>query len=121
MKPSSQTALVIDQTKVRIDDDLVRRGAPGFPRSVSWWERNTPLWLDVAEDDQGRIVLTSNGRRADGVVLAVTASLRRRRLQYAREWASNLVFLDLSDAIVEGAAADAHNEMVNRLFEEASR
>ncbi|MFZ4150454.1 hypothetical protein [Streptomyces pseudogriseolus] len=105
MKPSSQTALVVDQLKIRIDEDLVRRGAPGFPRSLDWWKRNTPLWLDVAESEQGRIILEPNGRQANGTVREVTPALRRRHLQYVRNWAAGLIFLDLSDAIViEGGA-----------------
>ena len=101
MKPVSQTALIVDQAKIRIDEDLVRRGAPSFPRSMDWWKRNTPLWLDVAEDDEGRILLEPNGRQADGAVHEVTPALRRRHLQYARNWATSLIFLDLSDAIVD--------------------
>jgi len=93
--------IVIDQSKIRIDEDLVRRGAPGFPRSMDWWKRNTPLWLDATEDEQGRIVLEPNGRQADGTVREVTPMLRRRHLQYARNWATSRAFLDLSDALVE--------------------
>jgi hypothetical protein len=103
---SSRTALIVDQARIRIDEDLVRRGAPGFPRSMDWWKRNTPLWLDVAVDGEGRIVLEPNGRQADGAVREVTPALRRRYLDYARNWATGLDFLDLSDAIVtDGGAA----------------
>ena len=106
MPRSSQTALVIDQSKIRIDDDLVQRGAPGFPHSLDWWKRYVPGWLNVAEDEQGRIVLEPNGHRADDVVLDVTPALRRRHLQYARNWMSDQIFLDFSDAIVtEGGAS----------------
>ncbi|GHJ04719.1 hypothetical protein TPA0906_65840 [Streptomyces olivaceus] len=99
MPRSSQTALIIDQSKIRIDEGLIRRGAPGFPRSLDWWKRNTPLWLDATEDEQGRIILEPNGLQANGVTREVTPALRRRHLQYARSWAAGLTFLDLSDAI----------------------
>lgn len=96
--------IIIDQSKIRVVDDLVRRGAPGFPRSLDWWRRNVPDWLDVAEDEHGRIILEPNGYRADGVVLEVTPALCRRRLRYARNWMDNQIFLDFSDAIVTGGA-----------------
>jgi hypothetical protein len=90
-----------------MDEDLARRGAPGFPRSLDWWKRNTPLWVDVAEDEQGRITLEPNGRQADGAVREVTPALRRRHLQYTRNWATSLVFLDLSDAMVNAVSEEA--------------
>ncbi|MFF8590041.1 hypothetical protein ACF061_01135 [Streptomyces sp. NPDC015220] len=104
--PSSQTLtgqgahIVIDQSKVRVVDELIQRGAPGFPRSLTWWRRNVPLWLDVTENEQGHIVLQPNGHQADGTVLEVTPALRRRHIRYAHDWVGSRVFLDLSDAIV---------------------
>ncbi|MET9056180.1 hypothetical protein ABZW50_34150 [Streptomyces bacillaris] len=76
--------LVLDQTKIRIRADLVAKGAPPFPRLLTWWQRNAPCWLDVSLDTDGRIVLEPNGKRADEVVREVTPALRRRDLAAAK-------------------------------------
>jgi hypothetical protein len=91
--------LVIDQSEVRVSERLAARGAPDFPRPLSWWQRYAPSWLDLTEDDQGRLVLEPNGHRADGAVLEVTPALRRRHLRYARNWIGNQIHLDVSNAV----------------------
>lgn len=92
--------IVLDQSKIRVGEDLVARGAPAFPRPLAWWERNVPLWLDVSLDADGRVVLESNGKRADGAVFEVTPALRRRRLADARAWMGDRIHLDLTGAVV---------------------
>ncbi|MFJ1744354.1 hypothetical protein ACIOG4_37610 [Streptomyces microflavus] len=92
--------IVLDQSRIRIGEDLVARGAPAFPRPLVWWERNVPLWLDVSLDADGCVVLEPNGRRADGAVFEVTPALRRRRLAAARSWLGDRVHLDLVGAVV---------------------
>ncbi|WP_327335872.1 hypothetical protein OG384_04360 [Streptomyces sp. NBC_01324] len=96
--------IVLDQSKIRISEELVSRGAPSFPRSLAWWRRNVPGWLDVSLDGNGHVVLEPNGWRADGAVLEVTPALRRRRITAARAWVDNQTFLNFTDAIVTAAS-----------------
>ena len=92
--------LVLDQSEIRISEELVARGAPAFPRPLAWWRRNAPIWLDVSLDSAGRVVLEPNGQRADGAALEVTPALRRCRIAAARTWMDNQIYLDFTDAIV---------------------
>ncbi|MGW0334312.1 hypothetical protein ACWD0J_20995 [Streptomyces sp. NPDC003011] len=100
--------LVIDQSEVRLSERLAARGAPGFPRPLSWWQRYAPSWLDVTEDDHGRLVLEPNGHRADGIVLEVTTALRRRHLRYALNWIGDQIHLDFSSAVFLVPVPDRH-------------
>jgi hypothetical protein len=92
-------ALAIDQSEVRVSDELTARGAPGFPRPLAWWQRYVPIWLAVTEGEQGRLTLEPNGRRADGVVLEVTPALRRRHLRCALNRIAYQIHLDYSTAV----------------------
>jgi hypothetical protein len=55
--------------------------------------------MNVATDSQGLIVLEPNGKHPDGSVIEVTPAVRRRRLQAARQWIDNQIYLDFSDAV----------------------
>lgn len=90
--------IVIDQTKIRIDADLVRRGAPPFPRPLTWWQRTVPVWVDVSETEDGRIVLTPNGKRADGYQYELTPAVIRREIKTIVRYLGDRRFLDFSDA-----------------------
>lgn len=90
--------IVIDQTKIRIDADLVRRGAPPFPRPLAWWQRTVPLWVDVSETEDGRIVMAPNGKRADGHRYELTPPVVRRELKQIVRYLGGRRFLDFSDA-----------------------
>ncbi|MFF4645001.1 hypothetical protein [Streptomyces sp. NPDC001389] len=94
-------AVVIDQVQVRIIDPN-HKAKPGaqFPRPLTWWQRYVPIWLDASEDDRGRIVLTPNGRIADGRVQELTPTLIRRDVQLALRWLDNQIHLDFTDALV---------------------
>ncbi|WP_432111392.1 hypothetical protein [Streptomyces sp. YPW6] len=96
---TTPTRLVLDQTKIRIRPDLVAKGAPPFPRPLTWWQRNAPCWLDVSLDNSGHVVLEPNGTRADGVVVEVTPARRRRDLAAVRNWLLGWNGLDVTDAL----------------------
>jgi hypothetical protein len=96
------STLIIDQTKVRIDPDLVHRGAPPFPRSLAWWQRNMPLWVDTSETKDGKIVLTPNGKHADGRQTELTPAAAHHNVKAIARYLSNLTFLDFSDAFEIG-------------------
>jgi hypothetical protein len=90
--------IVIDQTKIRIDADLVRRGADPFPRPLAWWQRTVPIWVDVSETEDGQIVLAPNGKRADGYRYELTPSVVRREIKAIVRYLGDRPFLDFSDA-----------------------
>ncbi|WP_406325216.1 hypothetical protein [Streptomyces niveus] len=92
--------IVLDQSKIRIITTKPIKPGAEFPRSITWWRRNVPLWLDVSLDDNGHVVLEPNGKRADGAVLDVTPALRRRRLDAARDWVARQIHFDFINAIV---------------------
>ena len=91
--------IVIDQSKIRIDEDLVRRGAAPFPRPLSWWQRMVPIWVDAAETDGNRIVLTPSGKVADGSTFELTPATVRSELKAIRRYLDGREYLDFSDAI----------------------
>lgn len=92
--------VTIDQTKIVIDAGLMARGAAPFPRPLAWWRKTLPIWVDADEVENGYIVLSPNGKVADGRVLELTpAAARRYRAQIIR-YLSGRSFLDFSDAIV---------------------
>ncbi|WP_055694668.1 hypothetical protein [Streptomyces prasinopilosus] len=93
--------IVIDQSKIRLDQDLARRGAPGFPRSLKWWQRNTPGFTDATILDDDRIALTINDKLPNGQRIELTPAIIRRRMNALRTALDNRMFLDFSDAIVE--------------------
>jgi hypothetical protein len=93
-------AVILDQVKVRIDPALKIKPGAEFPRSLAWWQRYVPIWLDATEDDRGRIVLTPNGRIADGRVQEVTSAIGRRDVQRALAWMDHQIHLDFTDAFV---------------------
>ncbi|GAA2680053.1 hypothetical protein GCM10010400_49280 [Streptomyces aculeolatus] len=92
--------IVIDQTKIRISDEITVKPGSEFPRPLWWWQRWTPVWLDVSENADGHLVFEANGKRADGKVFEVTPQLRRNALRGARRWMADLRYLDFSDALV---------------------
>lgn len=94
--------IVIDQTKIRISDELAARMKPGaeFPRPLAWWQHIVPIWLTASEDTDGHIVLTPNGHRADGHVYDVTPTVARQEIRAARQWLAGRSHLDFTDAIV---------------------
>lgn len=94
--------IVIDQTKVRIDECIKPKMKSGseFPRPLSWWQMTIPCWLDASEGERGRIVLTPNGRCADGRVVELTSVERRRHVKAAMEYLASRRLLDFSDAVV---------------------
>ncbi|MFG2747994.1 hypothetical protein [Streptomyces xanthophaeus] len=94
------SAVILDQAKVRIDPALKVKPGAEFPRPLAWWQRYVPIWLDATEDGQGHIVLTPNGRIADGRVQGVTPAIARRDVQRALAWLDNQIHLDFTDAIV---------------------
>jgi hypothetical protein len=92
--------IVIDQSKIRIDENLVRRGAAPFPRPLAWWQRTLPIWVDAAETEDGHIVLTPNGKVADGSQIDLTPGNVRSELKQIQRYLDGRNFLDFSDAIV---------------------
>lgn len=94
--------IVIDQAKVRVDEALVRRGAPPFPRSLEWWQRFLPIWITASEGVDGTLVLEPNGKVANGSQLTLTPVVLRREMKAIREYLAKLEVLDFSDALVEG-------------------
>jgi hypothetical protein len=95
-------SIIIDQTKVRIDPDLVRRGAPPFPRPLAWWQRNMPLWVDASETEDGRVVLIPNGKTPDGRQVELTPAAVRRHVEAAAKCLAGMRFLDFSNAVEVG-------------------
>jgi len=94
--------IVIDQAKIRIDANLVQRGAAPFPRPLAWWQRTLPVWATAEELDGGRIALSPSGMVADGRQLEMTPALVRRELKQIRKYLDGRRFLDFSDAIEAG-------------------
>ena len=94
--------IVIDQAKIRIDADLVRRGAPPFPRPLTWWQRTVPIWVDVSEAEDSRIVMTPNGKTADGRQTELTPAATRRYAKAIVKYLAGRRFLDFSDALEVG-------------------
>lgn len=92
------TRIVIDQEAIRLDPDLVRRGATPFPRPLTWWQKTLPIWVDAAEDENGRIILTPNGRTADGRQMELTPARTRRYLKAIQNYLARRRFLDFTDA-----------------------
>ena len=91
--------IIIDQAKIRIDADLVRRGAPPFPRPLTWWQKTTPVWMSVEELGEGRIALSPSGKVADGRQVELTTAAVRRYLKAIVKYLAGRTFLDFSDAI----------------------
>jgi hypothetical protein len=91
--------VIIDQSKIRIDENLVAKGAVPFPRPLAWWQRTTPVWVDVAEVDGGRIALIPNGKVADGRQEELTPAAIRQDLKAIRRYLAERHYLDFSDAI----------------------
>jgi hypothetical protein len=94
--------IVIDQTKIRIDVDLVRQGAAPFPRPLAWWQRTVPVWVDASETEGSRIVLAPNGKTADGGQTELTPAVTRRYNKAIVRYLTGRRFLDFSDAIEAG-------------------
>ncbi|MFJ4473204.1 hypothetical protein ACIP2X_37720 [Streptomyces sp. NPDC089424] len=69
-----------------IDQALIQ--APNFPRSLGWWQRRLPVWLDASVDDQGRVKVEPNGWCLDGSFEDLSLSERRRELTAARSYLS---------------------------------
>ncbi|GFE20103.1 hypothetical protein [Streptomyces nigrescens] len=94
--------IVIDQSKIRVDESIKAKMKPGseFPRPLSWWQMTIPCWLDASEGEYGRIVLTPNGRCADGRVVELAPVERRRDVKAAMQYLASRRFLDFSDAAV---------------------
>ncbi|TGB13881.1 hypothetical protein [Streptomyces sp. MZ04] len=92
-------AIVINQSKIRIAQELVAKGAPPFPRPLAWWQRTVPVWVDAAEAEDGRIVLTPNGKFADGRQEELTRVGVRRDLKAIKRYLDRHYALDFSDAI----------------------
>ena len=90
--------ITLDQAKIRINPTLVVKSGAEFPRSLAWWQRYVPIWLDVSIDSDGHVVLEPNGKRADGAFFEVTPALRRRALRDARKWMANQIHLDFAEA-----------------------
>lgn len=95
-------AIVINQSKIRIAEGLVAKGAPPFPRPLAWWQRTVPVWVDAAETEEGRIILTPNGKCADGRQEELTSAGIRRDLKLIQRYLDGHYSLDFSDA-TEGA------------------
>ncbi|WP_055566040.1 hypothetical protein [Streptomyces atriruber] len=93
------TGIVIDQSKIRIAEELVARGAPSFPRPLAWWQRTIPVWVDAAETEDGRIALTPNGKVADGRQEELSPADIRRDLKAIQRYLDGHHSLDFSDAI----------------------
>jgi hypothetical protein len=91
--------IVIDQSKIRIAEDLVTKGATPFPRPLAWWQKTLPIWIDAAEAEDGHIVLTPNGKVADGSEDELTSADVRRDLKAIRQYLGGRYYLDFSDAI----------------------
>ncbi|MEU0133372.1 hypothetical protein ABZ172_04925 [Streptomyces sp. NPDC006296] len=91
--------IVLDQSKIRISEALDVKPGAEFPRTLAWWQRYVPLWLDASLDSDGHVVLEPNGRRADGSALDATPALRRRRMKAAERWMDNQIHLDFTNAI----------------------
>jgi hypothetical protein len=87
--------IVIDPAKVR-----PAPGNPSIPSALDWWQRFTPLWVDASQDDAGRVVLTPNGAKPDGRVVALTPAAYRRHLKAVEEFLGSRLYFDFSDAIV---------------------
>jgi hypothetical protein len=94
--------IVIDQSKIHIREDLVLRGAPGFPRPLEWWQRSLPVWVTASEGIDGSLILEPNGKMANGCQLELTAKVLRGEMQAIRRYLADRQVLDFSDAIVEG-------------------
>ena len=92
----NRNRIVIDQTKIRVSDEA----APPFPHPLDWWQRYVPCWLTVSEDEQGRLVLTPNGHRADGFACEPTQAAVRRDLKAVTRWLDGNLVLDFTHAIV---------------------
>lgn len=97
--------VVIAQSKIRIDSRVDVKPGSEFPRPLEWWQRYVPVWLDASEDVMGNIVLTPNGRIADGRRQEVTPALARRDARQALIWLSSQVYLDFTDALVQATSA----------------
>lgn len=93
--------IVLDQSKIRVHAKLPIKPGSQFPRSIEWWQRYVPLWLDISIDEVGHVVLKANGRRADGAVLEVTPALSRRRLRAARQWMASRIHFDFSESVID--------------------
>ncbi|WP_086559935.1 hypothetical protein [Streptomyces africanus] len=90
--------IIIDQAKIKVDENLVRRGAPPFPRPLTWWQRTVPIWVDVSEAEDGRIVLTPNGKRADGYQYELTPAVVHQEIKAIVKYLGDRRYLDFSDA-----------------------
>ncbi|MGY5634192.1 hypothetical protein ACW7N6_38270 [Streptomyces sp. UC1A3] len=91
-------SIVIDQDRIHIDADLVRRGATPFPRPLTWWQRTVPVWIDVSETEGGQIVMKPNGRRADGHQDELTPAVVRQGIKAIVKYLGDRRYLDFSDA-----------------------
>lgn len=91
--------IVIDQSKIRIAEELVAKGASPFPRPLAWWQRTIPVWVDATETEDGRIILTPNGKVADGRQNELTPADIRRDLKAIQRYLDGRNYLDFSDAI----------------------
>lgn len=92
-------SVIIDQSKIRIDEGLVAKGAAPFPRPLAWWQRTIPVWVDAAETEDGRVVLTPNGKVADGRQEELTPADVRRDVKAIQRYLNGRNYLDFSDAI----------------------
>lgn len=93
-------SIVIDQTKIRVDEEITDKGGITFPRPLAWWQKTLPMWIDAAETEDGRIALTPNGKFPDGSSIELTPAVVRRNIGYIRNYLDQRRFLDFSDAIV---------------------
>lgn len=91
--------IVIDQSKIRIAEELVAKGAPPFPRPLAWWQRIIPVWVDATETDNGHITLTPNGKVADGRQEDLSPADVRRELKAIQRYLDGWHSLDFSAAI----------------------
>lgn len=96
----NELRIVIDQTKIQIRDLKVKPGSE-FPRPLAWWQKFVPCWLTASEGPHGNIVLTPNGRRADGFVADLTPSKQRRDVKNGLRWLGGLLYIDCSNAVIE--------------------
>lgn len=95
-------SIVIDQSKIRIDEKLATKGAAPFPRPLEWWDRTLPVWVTVSESVDGLLILEPNGKVADGRQLDLTPVQVRNDLKAIRQYLSSRRYLDFSDALVQG-------------------
>ncbi|MFE1451939.1 hypothetical protein [Streptomyces olivaceoviridis] len=93
--------IVIDQTKVRIDEQLIRRGATPFPRPLEWWQRTLPIWVTASEGIDGTVILEPNGKVANGRQRKLTPTVLRQEMKAIRSYLASRTHLDFSDALIE--------------------